>query len=167
MAEVKVLFWRGSGWIARQIQVATKAPWTHVAVFIRWPDEPHGWTYEFDAWGARRTLGQKDCTTVKIPIRSMEFFEVYELERYWLGVIRWHNVYAFWTLFALLAILPTRWLWERLGFRPFSAKWWGRVCSAGVAESFKKACIDLVPKRAEVYETPKEVFNSWFLKEST
>lgn len=165
MADVKVLFWRGRGWVGRVIQWRTGSPWTHVAVYIKWPDNADcGHTYEFDARGARVTAGLRNCTEVRVPIQPLEAWEVFQIERYWHGVIRWRNVYAFWTLVGLLVIYPTRWFWERIGWRPFGAKFWGRVCSSGAAESFKQAGIDLVPKRAELYESPGEIHDSWFLK---
>jgi len=163
MAYVRVLFWRSDNWIGRIIRWRTRSPWTHVAVYIQWLDAP-GRTYEFDARGAWATAGQKACDEVRVPIRPLQLWEASELERYWLGVIRWHNLYAFATLVGLLAIYPTRWFWDRIGWRPFSAKFWGRVCSSGVAESFKRFGIDLVPKRAELYESPGEIHDSWFLK---
>jgi hypothetical protein len=167
MADVRVLFWRGSGWIARVIQWRTRSPWTHCAVFIHWPGEMRGHTYEFDIRGAAETAGQKPCDEVRFPTRGLEIWEAAEVERYWLGCIRWHNWYAFLALVGLLAIYPTRWFWERIGWRPFGAKFWGRVCSSGVAESFKRARIDLVPRRAELYESPGEIHDSWFLRGMT
>jgi hypothetical protein len=163
VADVRVLFWRSDNWIGRIIQWRTKSPWTHVAVYIKWPDD-RGCTYEFDALGARSTAGLKHCDEIRVPIRPVEIWEAFEIDRYFRGCIRWHNIYAYATILALLVIYPTRWFWERIGWRPFSAKFWGRVCSSSVAEAFKRAGIDLVPKRAELYESPGEIQDSWFLK---
>lgn len=166
MATVKVLFWAGKGLVAEVIKWRTKSPWTHVALYIQWPNAL-GYTYEFDARGARATPGQKICDEVRVPVRRLQTWEAWEIERYFKGCIRWNNIYAYFTLLALLVIYPTRWFWEKIGWRPFSAKFWGRVCSSSVAEAFKKARIDLVPKRAELYESPGEIHDSKCLKAET
>lgn len=156
---VRLLFWRARGLVGRIIEWRTCSPWGHVAVYLS------GITYEYTWPCARATDGLIKCDAERCFREEIPYEKVAAIRRYWLDAIKRGKRYNWIKLAALLFIYPTRWVWDRLNWVPFSSRFWGEVCSTGVDESFKCARIDLVPHAEEGYTSPGDLWDSPLLKE--
>ena len=147
--------------VSRAIVYFTGYNFTHVGVYMC------GRHYESAVWnvpgkifprhGVRVSLGWPDDPIpdfCMVPEREVTDEEIAEISEVLHTFTRKARAYNFLKLIVLMIVWPTRSLWNKLGWIPFNAEWYGEVCSGFVDEVFREAGWDLFPGEHEGYTVP-------------
>jgi len=162
-----LLYRAGKGFIAKAITYFTGMPYVHVAGYVA------GLTFESTIWwsdlwwtsGIYATLGAKQADEYWQPITPLTDEQIKTILRYFIESINKRRPYNVAKFLVLALVYPTRWLWQKIGWVPFSADYHGDVCSVVWDEAYRAAGIDLFPHRSEEYTAPGDFRKSKLLEQ--
>jgi len=161
-----LLYRSGKGFISKAIAYFTGMPYAHVSGYIQ------GFTFTSSVWwsglwfksGIYISIGAREADEYWQPIRELTPGEKLAILRYFIDSVNKRRPYNFGKFLVLAIVYPTRRFWEKIGWVPFSAAFFGDVCSIVWDEAYKGANWDLLPRQSEEYTVPGDIRKSKLLE---